>query len=126
MQKPAPDLSRASCLCKTPPPLGVSNRHDAPLTNIAFSATEVLGKLPVLQHFLFGSILPLRWTSSTFRDSNGCTHGGHVHEGWGDCCGIPIPSAFAAQEKEEGRSRGPGYYLFHLIDMIKHNGVGSW
>ncbi|KAI5990619.1 hypothetical protein EDD15DRAFT_1153784 [Pisolithus albus] len=87
---------------------------------------EVLGKLPVLQHFLFGSILPLRWTSSTFRDSNGCTHGGHVHEGWGDCCGIPIPSAFAAQEKEEGRSRGPGYYLFHLIDMIKHNGVGSW
>ncbi|KAI6163501.1 Phosphotyrosyl phosphatase activator [Pisolithus thermaeus] len=47
-------------------------------------------KAEVMQHFLFGSILP--------------------YEGWGDCCGIPIPSAFAAaQEREEGKKiEGPG------------------
>ncbi|KAF8965796.1 hypothetical protein BDZ97DRAFT_1811064 [Flammula alnicola] len=73
---------------------------------------EVLGKLPVIQHFLFGSIL-------TQDDA----HRGHAHAhpdlggagqrevGWGDCCGIAVPSVFAAAraEKEPGvQLAGPG------------------
>ncbi|KAI6020280.1 Phosphotyrosyl phosphatase activator [Pisolithus microcarpus] len=71
---------------------------------------EVLGKLPVMQHFLFGSILPYEGPPPPSETSNERTHGGHVHEGWGDCCGIPIPSVFAAaQEREEGKKiEGPG------------------
>jgi serine/threonine-protein phosphatase 2A activator len=87
---------------------------------------EVLNKLPVMQHFLFGSILsydgPLLPASAS-----GNIHGGHCghhaldgngpvvqrEAGWGDCCGIPVPSAFAAaraeQEKQPGmRLSGPG------------------
>ncbi len=73
---------------------------------------EVLGKLPVIQHFLFGSILafdgPLPPESQHGTDD---AHWGHAHNqgeggagqgetGWGDCCGIPVPSAFAAAEAE--------------------------
>ncbi|KAG1886652.1 Phosphotyrosyl phosphatase activator [Suillus subluteus] len=71
---------------------------------------EVLGKLPVIQHFLFGSILPYEGPPPPSSDES--HHGdGHVHEGWGDCCGIPVPSAFAAAQKERepgNRIEGPG------------------
>ncbi|KAH7883111.1 Phosphotyrosyl phosphatase activator [Phlebopus sp. FC_14] len=76
-------------------------------------AAEVLGKLPVIQHFLFGSILPYTGPPPPV-NSDGNEHG-HIHRGWGDCCGIPVPSAFAAaaQEREKGnesgkRIEGPG------------------
>lgn len=60
---------------------------------------EVLGKLPVIQHFLFGSILPYEGPALPMNQSLDEAHG-HVHtreeDGtWGDCCGIPVPSAFA-------------------------------
>lgn len=77
---------------------------------------EVLGKLPIIQHFFFGSIL---------KAPEGCSQAiqGHDHdepcdhhhdhdpeEGlplhqhtWGDCCGIKIPSAFAASESNKSR-----------------------
>ncbi|KAJ7151700.1 Phosphotyrosyl phosphatase activator [Mycena filopes] len=67
---------------------------------------EVLGKLPVMQHFLFGSLLP--WGGPVVADDDGGGDGhphGHKHEGWGDCCGIPVPSAFAAAANE-GRKKG--------------------
>lgn len=77
---------------------------------------EVLAKLPVAQHFLFGSLLP--YPSSDDDDEPapsepGVTtdEHGHLHvrgEGFGDCCGIPIPSAFAAAEearKREGEGK---------------------
>jgi len=87
---------------------------------------EVLGKLPVIQHFLFGSILPYDGPevprSDEYEDD---AHRGHAHAhqdlggagqrevGWGDCCGIPVPSVFAAarseKEKEAGfKIAGPG------------------
>ena len=66
---------------------------------------EVLAKLPVAQHFLFGSLLPYPNLPDA-EDGVGeagvhVDDHGHLHvrgEGFGDCCGIPIPSAFAAAE----------------------------
>lgn len=88
---------------------------------------EVLNKLPVMQHFLFGSILtydgpPPPAPANGHQDD---AHWGHSHVqgdlggagqrevGWGDCCGIPVPSVFAAardeKEKQPGlRLVGPG------------------
>lgn len=82
---------------------------------------EVLGKLPVVQHFLFGSFLPYDGPVLTNQDAGedgeSGAHCGHAHAhmntasssgfgaqrqlGWGDCCGIPIPSAFGAAEAEK-------------------------
>ena len=69
---------------------------------------EVLSKLPVDQHFLFGSLLPYPLPTSSLDSETGPgkveegvsrdSHG-HLHvrgEGFGDCCGIAIPSGFAA------------------------------
>jgi serine/threonine-protein phosphatase 2A activator len=82
---------------------------------------EVLGKLPVVQHFLFGSILPTppdlppNPTPTSDEKSLLHFHAGHVHstkgEGWGDCCGIPVPSAFGAKATADSSSQvlsGPG------------------
>ncbi|KAF2721997.1 PTPA-domain-containing protein [Polychaeton citri CBS 116435] len=57
---------------------------------------EVLGKLPVAQHLLFGSILPA--VEGMGDDGQGdeveMARHGHVHDGkgWNDCCGIQVPS----------------------------------
>ena len=86
---------------------------------------EVLNKLPVVQHFLFGSILsydgPARPAAENeMRDEEHQGHG-HVHGdlggvgqrevGWGDCCGIPVPSAFAAARAEQDKLKQPGLKL---------------
>ncbi|KAI5476964.1 phosphotyrosyl phosphatase activator [Pseudohyphozyma bogoriensis] len=77
---------------------------------------EVLAKLPVVQHFLFGSLLPypVPLDDDHINEGHEGSDGvhvdahGHLHvrgEGFGDCCGIKIPSAFAAAEelrKREG------------------------
>lgn len=70
---------------------------------------EVLGKLPVIQHFLFGSILPYEGPPPPASDGKNTSHG-HLHQGWGDCCGIPVPSAFAAAQESDGGGKieGPG------------------
>ncbi|GMM33601.1 peptidylprolyl isomerase [Saccharomycopsis crataegensis] len=80
---------------------------------------EVLNKLPIIQHFFFGKILPApegvsrppsstTTTATTAHTHNGETvvdpdsnEGlpGHVHT-WGDCCGIKLPSAIAAHQLE--------------------------
>ncbi|KAL0945999.1 hypothetical protein HGRIS_012275 [Hohenbuehelia grisea] len=81
---------------------------------------EVLGKLPVIQHFLFGSILPYDGPAPPVSDvAQDDAHWGHAHAnskaiggvgqrdmGWGDCCGIPVPSAFAAAQAEQGKEPG--------------------
>lgn len=63
---------------------------------------EVLLKLPIAQHIFFGSLLDFGSDEElpTLEDDHGCRHGHGEGQaaGWGDCCGIPIPSAFAAAE----------------------------
>ncbi|CAK7891148.1 serine/threonine-protein phosphatase 2A activator 2 [[Candida] anglica] len=63
---------------------------------------EVLGKLPIVQHIKFGSLFEcpegISDHTESVDDHDSC---GHVHETvntWGDCCGIKVPSAFAASE----------------------------
>jgi len=84
---------------------------------------EVLKKLPVMQHFLFGSLIPAVDGMSTEEESSlpsedGETEGGeivvihdgmtHVHQtnSWGDCCGIKVPSSIAAAEEMRKRMKG--------------------
>ncbi|EEQ30161.1 serine/threonine-protein phosphatase 2A activator 2 [Microsporum canis CBS 113480] len=78
---------------------------------------EVLGKLPIMQHFLFGSLIPatpemgVREPQEGVHDHNHCDHSHNKSSGgvdfWGDCCGIKVPSAVAAGEemrKRQGNS----------------------
>lgn len=83
---------------------------------------EVLGKLPVMQHFLFGSLVPAADGMSE-EDPAGAEdddaehvhdssdpHIGHAHNptGWGDCCGIKVPSSIAAAQEMKKRGAGQG------------------
>ena len=78
---------------------------------------EVLGKLPVMQHFLFGSLVPAveGMNKSVEADSakdeakgegqhsGDPNHADHSHNGggWGDCCGIRVPSSIAASQESK-------------------------
>jgi serine/threonine-protein phosphatase 2A activator len=81
---------------------------------------EVLRKLPVAQHFLFGSLIPAAEGMSDERTAedvaeedvgevevtvDGMRHK-HVANSWGDCCGIKVPSAVGA--RIESRKAGAG------------------
>lgn len=87
---------------------------------------EILEKLPVMQHFLFGSLLPAVEGMSSeaeaglaaeeeeseggevkvFTDEAGKRHV-HAPVGWGDCCGIRVPAAVGAEgEERKGGVRG--------------------
>lgn len=73
---------------------------------------EILGKLPIMQHFLFGSLIPaaegmgelnseiLRLQSERTRHVK---EKGHEPDYWGDCCGIKVPSTVAAGEEMRRR-----------------------
>lgn len=82
---------------------------------------EILGKLPVMQHFLFGSLVPaVEGMSVNMVNESEEVVGGqvamdeegarHVHrdDAWGDCCGIKIPSTVAAAQaaRKKGESDG--------------------
>ncbi|EOA90489.1 Serine/threonine-protein phosphatase 2A activator 2 [Exserohilum turcicum] len=87
---------------------------------------EILEKLPVMQHFLFGSLISAVEGMSTedeagvdkedneeeggevkvFDDEAGKRHV-HASVGWGDCCGIRVPAAVGAEgEARKGGARG--------------------
>lgn len=78
---------------------------------------EVLGKLPVAQHFYFGSLLPFpppREGDPDDDDANGAAREsdvhvdehGHLHvrgeAQFEDCCGIKVPAIFAASKEAGG------------------------
>ncbi|OWB56320.1 hypothetical protein B5S28_g2220 [[Candida] boidinii] len=84
---------------------------------------EVLNKLPVVQHFMFGNILPcpegVTPVYSESETASGHVHGDHphehgseddsccqdaVHSTYGDCCGIKVPSAIAASAMERKKN----------------------
>jgi serine/threonine-protein phosphatase 2A activator len=84
---------------------------------------EVLKKLPVMQHFLFGSLVPAVEGMSKEEQfgvpsEDEETEGGevvvmkdgmkHVHQmnSWGDCCGIKVPSSVAAAQELKKRVGG--------------------
>lgn len=85
---------------------------------------EVLGKLPIMQHFLFGSLLQavpgMGEGAEDLEDeqdghAHGCSHGpgqGHPNESHdnfgGDCCGIKVPSTVAAGAETRKRLGGSG------------------
>lgn len=73
---------------------------------------EILGKLPIMQHFLFGSLIPAtegmgELDSETIRlQTERMRHvreRGHEPDYWGDCCGIKVPSTVAAGEEMRKR-----------------------
>ncbi|RDL36785.1 Serine phosphatase 2A activator [Venustampulla echinocandica] len=84
---------------------------------------EVLKKLPVMQHFMFGSLVPAVEGMSKEEEAGVPgegeeTEGGevivmkdgmkHVHQmnSWGDCCGIKVPSSIAAAQEMKKRMGG--------------------
>lgn len=78
---------------------------------------EVLGKLPVMQHFLFGGLVPAVEAMSVDSEGQGQQGGEghtHSHEGeegdnlWGDCCGIPVPGSLGAAQEMKKRMGGEG------------------
>lgn len=57
---------------------------------------EVLGKLPIMQHFMFGSLIPApEGISDPPKPGDQVPH---AHNHWADCCGIKVPSAIAASQ----------------------------
>ena len=78
---------------------------------------EVLGKLPIMQHFLFGSLLPAvpgmgeRGEDSEDLELEMHDHGhpNHSHDNFGgDCCGIKVPRTIAAGAEVRKRMGGSG------------------
>lgn len=87
---------------------------------------EVLGKLPVMQHFLFGTLVPAAEGMSKEEEVGvkreeeemeggevAIEHDGvkHVHrnDAWGDCCGIKIPSTIAAAQEAKRKGGEDGF-----------------
>ncbi|KAI9868052.1 MAG: Serine/threonine-protein phosphatase 2A activator 2 [Trichoglossum hirsutum] len=83
---------------------------------------EVLKKLPVMQHFLFGSLIPAAEGMSAENEFEAVDEGKdavvvmedgmkHVHHAssWGDCCGIKVPSSIGASQEMKKKMGREGF-----------------
>ncbi|SCU95918.1 LAMI_0F04412g1_1 [Lachancea mirantina] len=72
---------------------------------------EVLKKLPIMQHFLFGDVLKcptgVSGKGAVHEHENGMACNDHLHNTWGDCCGIRVPSAVAASTAQKSHKPLP-------------------
>ncbi|KAJ2811942.1 Serine/threonine-protein phosphatase 2A activator 2 [Coemansia furcata] len=78
---------------------------------------EVIGKLPIMQHFMFGSLISFSGGSmpgdvahGADGDEHGCGDHSHVFalgQEFPDCCGIKVPSAIAAAQAGKDASVEP-------------------
>ncbi|KAJ1945894.1 Serine/threonine-protein phosphatase 2A activator 2, partial [Kickxella alabastrina] len=78
---------------------------------------EVIGKLPIMQHFMFGSLVSFSGGNISGVAAHGaedCDHGcgGHTPvyafgQEFPDCCGIKVPSAIAASQAGNEMSTEP-------------------
>ncbi|CAN6601416.1 serine/threonine-protein phosphatase 2A activator 2 [Trichomonascus vanleenenianus] len=66
---------------------------------------EVLNKLPIIQHFMFGSLIPA--PEGVSDPPKAGEEAPHVHNNWGDCCGIKLPSAIAASKMQHSNELRP-------------------
>lgn len=78
---------------------------------------EVLGKLPIMQHFLFGALIAAaegmgmksaEEVEAQAERMKHVTEHGHEPDHWGDCCGIKVPSTIAAGEEMRKRMGAAG------------------
>ena len=75
---------------------------------------EVLGKRTVMQHFLFGKLIPP--PKGLGKEDGGEGERGHVHEMFGDCCGIRVPSSVAARRELDAKGFGTDSAAFLPFD----------
>ena len=80
-------------------------------------AKEVLAKLPIMQHFLFGALIPAEEGMGSSSPDEGDAQAarmkhvrdhGHEADYWGDCCGIKVPSTVVAGEDVRKRMGAAG------------------
>jgi len=78
---------------------------------------EILGKLPIMQHFLFGALIPaangmgMRSVEDDQAQAERMKHvteHGHEPDWFGDCCNIKVPSTVAAGEEMRKRMGSAG------------------
>ncbi|POY75621.1 putative Peptidylprolyl isomerase [Rhodotorula taiwanensis] len=97
---------------------------------------EVLGKLPVAQHFYFGSLLPFpvdadadsEAASAEDPDVHVDEHG-HLHvrgeAQFEDCCGIKVPAIFAASQEAHQKGVAAGGGALRPLGGLAAAGGGS-
>ncbi|CAG8578237.1 9939_t:CDS:2 [Ambispora gerdemannii] len=59
---------------------------------------EVLGKLPIMQHFMFGSLIDFEGSLVNDEDEHDHVHVHAFGQEFPDCCGIKVPSAIGASQ----------------------------
>jgi serine/threonine-protein phosphatase 2A activator len=61
---------------------------------------EVLNKLPIMQHFLFGKLISFTSSSDATNLPEDLAHVHAFGQELPSCCGIRVPSAIAAQQNQ--------------------------